>query len=65
MDLEYINNTGPTLGIYTGVLEVKSIYFVESAMNKTFTICTMKDCIPKITEHFDELFWPFPKVQAI
>ena len=62
MALEYISKTGPTLGIYTGGLEVMSIYIVESTVNKTFIVCTMEDSIPKITEHFDELFWPFLRV---
>ena len=42
MALEYISKTGPTLGIYTGSLEVMSIFIVESAMNKTFKFAPWK-----------------------
>ena len=33
-----------------------------SAANQTFIVYTIKDGKPKITGHFDELFWPFPTV---
>ena len=31
-------------------------------VNQIFTVYTIKDGIPKITKHFDELFWPLPTV---
>lgn len=53
MNLEYESEPGPALGAWTGRLHTVNIYFAGSAVNKTFTVYTMKDSMPNIPEHFD------------
>lgn len=61
MGLEGISKTGPILGINSGRMCVISISVIH-IVNQPFTVYTIKDGIPKPTEHFDEVFWPLPTV---